>query len=153
VSFINPFNGVQGSYLLRMNYRPQQANPNSGTYTSPTAAGIGAPPILEDYIRKSQQKKALIDRANREMQQRNGSLNQLMLAMNHNKSEAGAIQWNLQTETNPFKRKLLEASLWGKLSGGAGMGQNLSSSFDAMGGGFVGNENRVDYVGSFVTTG
>lgn len=141
----NPF---QDSYLLRMHVKK-----NPPSTAEQQNAVVSGPPVTEDYIKHNQRKKTLLDHKNLVTAQRNGGANQRLQILNQRRDEVAELHKQLLDTKNPFERQQLEASLSYKSSGTTGLKHNIASSYDGPGGGFVGSENRIDYIGSFATFG
>lgn len=144
------YNSIQGSYLLRMQMKPQPPSQNGNSGQTPFVDTN--PPIMEDFIRNSEKKKQLQERRTRIDSEKSSSMHEMLQRLSRSRTEVSGLQRNLDAEQNPFKRKILEAQLGHKTAGTTQMEHSLSSSYDN-GSGFLGSEGRIDTVGSFVTFG
>lgn len=148
----NPF---QDAYLLRLNVKknPPSAEGENGQSKQNSGGANGSPPIMDQYIRESQRKKALSDRKNMQNDQKSGNLGEMMLKLAERKEEVNGLRRDALSVTDPSKKKILENNLYSKSAATTDLDHDLNFSYNSSGGGFVGSEGRIDYVGSFVTTG
>jgi len=144
----NPYGNLPNSYLFHMQVKQQPGN-NGGANQF---AADTLPPITEEYIRNGQHKKQLQDRRNRLNTERSGSLHEMLLRLNRGRQEVNSLQFQLNNVQNPFQKRILEAQLGHKTAGTSFIEHSLSSSYDPGASGFVGSENRIDTIGSFVTS-
>lgn len=145
----NPYGNLPNSYLFHMQMKPQPAKQNG---QNQYAAADTLPPITEEYIRNGQHKKQLQDRRNRLNNERSGSLHEMLLRLNRGRQEVNGIQQQLANVENPFQKRILETQLGSKSARTSFIEHSLSSSYDPAASGFVGSENRIDSIGSFVTS-
>jgi hypothetical protein len=145
----NPF---QGAYLLRLDVKKNP--PSTGNNgAQPQTGGNGGSEVTQDYIKNSHRKKSLLDHKKIVTQQRDGGTQHKLQLLNQRRDEVNNLHKQLMAAKNPFERQQLESALGLKSAGTNAMEHNVGSSYDGPGGGFVGSENRIDYVGSFVTFG
>jgi len=111
------------------------------------------PPITEDYIKQSQHKKKLQQRRHLLDSERSTSMHEMLQRLERSRHEVHGLQRQFGIEENPFKKRILEGQLGHKTAGTAKIEHSLESSYDPAASGFLGSENRIDSVGSFVTFG
>jgi hypothetical protein len=142
---------IQNSYLLRMQVKPR---PQDEQYRQEQLPFVDAnPPIVDQYLRQTQQKRKLQERRQMVDGQRGASMGQMLQRLQVGRHELFGLRQQFELEQNPFKRRILETQVGYKTAGTSAIEHLLASSYNPSGGGFVGSENRIDSVGSFVTFG
>jgi hypothetical protein len=155
VSFNVNTNPFQDAYLFRLDVKknPPPSGGQKTGHANKTGGANNGPPVMDDYIRDAQRKKALNDRKNSQSDQKNGNMNAMVQKLYQRQQEVNGLKREVLSVNEPSRKKILEADINSKSAGTIALNHDLNSSYNASGGGFVGSEGRVDYVGSFVTFG
>lgn len=139
----NPFQQVN---------RYQQQNPFQlpvtwGENTS-SAGGTGYTP----YLDRSKIDEQLRERRNQRSGEKPLELSQMRERIATRQTEIDGIQKQLRNTNDPELKRYLESNMNIKNAGFASLQGEYNKYFTGITSGFVGNEGKIDHIGSFVTT-
>lgn len=141
----NPF---QGSYLFNFTFQPQPRDANQSG--QPFSGGLYS---SQNFLTDSLRERDALNRKKRNSAMNPESVQRMLGQLSLQQGEVSRLRAQIDAAKDPAMRERLESTLGQKSTSFNNLQSQISLQFKALSSGFLGSENKVDNVGSFVTFG